>query len=118
VQVASLSGILSTTNAQYELNPANAAETQGLSLLKQRFLWGKPVVEKIIQSLNQAGIKETVLREVKRAGGSDGVEVHLPGRNGASIQVFPEGSTHVFARDHQTRNLLKAIVIEQLVELG
>ena len=54
VSAAPVSGILSTLNAQYELNPANAAETQALSLLKQRFLWGAPVLNKIIESLKQA----------------------------------------------------------------
>ena len=46
-----MTAILSTLNSQYELKQVDSAESQSLLVLKQRFLWGSQVLEKVVDSL-------------------------------------------------------------------
>jgi len=112
VSVAPINGILSTLNTKYELTPANNAEIQTLNLKRQRYVWGNPKLEKVLESLEQKGIRDYSVKEVKNG---QGFEIEIPSKK-ATIRLIPE-NTSIIVPDLQTRNLLKDVVLSQLMEL-
>ena len=108
--IAPISACLSVYNNQNQL--ALGSDVKVTKLIKQRFLWGAPIMERIVSRLNEVGLEYSI-ENIKDG---TGYIISIP-RQFAHITLKPK-STQIFAPDDNMRMLLKAVVLKELTEIS